>query len=119
MLDSNYTQVSEAKGPEFLLYWDKVRLWGFQRTVEEEVIKSMRKFIQSGGLFPPVPVTTLTGHIYLMAFLIDDEQGKPDGGHHRAYSHYIEKKPLLCRLVDQNYTAYNSTVDVKDIVFKL
>jgi hypothetical protein len=77
----------------------------------------MLRSIEQEKLFKPVNLVQFSRNIYFMAFLIDDEQGKPDGGHHRAYAHYLANKPLSCRIVNPKWIR-RGTIDIRDLIYK-
>lgn len=117
MIEGNYTKVSQVSGIEYELDFFRDNLYGFQRGVFRESIENIRQKIREGKILPSVNVILQNNNFY-MAYLIEDETGKPDGGHHRAYAHYIEGKVLPARIIDKKYMAFNSRINIKDIIVK-
>ena len=89
-----------AEGEEFYLDWDKDCLIGFQRQVNDLVVRAMQEGIQLKMKFLPVDVVKTGDHVYQIRYghLRDylPKKGR-DGGHHRGISHKLEGTPLLCR----------------------
>lgn len=104
MFDGNFTWISQVSGIETEINLGKTKLYGFQRGVFRNGIEDIRRKIREEFQFPRVNVIASGGDFYL-AFLVDDRTWKPDGGHHRAYAHYLEQKPLSVRVVDRKYIA--------------
>ncbi len=82
----------------FFLDLDSVVLLGFQKLVSDLEIDSLIKGINAGDGFEPVVVERVGRTTYRIASVHDYSAGGVHGGHHRAIAHYIESKPLKCRL---------------------
>lgn len=117
MIEGNYTKVSQVSGIEYALDFSRDNLYGFQRGVFRENIEDIRQKIHKGLIPPSVKVIRQNNNFY-MAYLIEDETGKPDGGHHRAYAHYLEGKFLPVSIIDPKYIAFNSRINIKEIIMK-
>jgi hypothetical protein len=115
ILDGNYTKVSQVSGIETELDLYKVRLYGFQKGVFRKNVEDIRERIKAGEMFQRVNVIQQSDSEFYMAFLINDEDGKPDGGHHRAYAHYLENKVLPVRIVEKQYICHPSWILINDI----
>lgn len=115
MIEGNYRKVSQVSGIKYSLDFSIEDLHGFQRVVFKGNIENIRQKIREGQILPSVNVIRQNNNFY-MAYLIEDETGKPDGGHHRAYAHYIEGKVLPVRIIDEKYIAFNSRINIKEII---
>ena len=78
----------------------------------------MLEAIAKNNLFPSVKIVRIGQDNYSMAFLINPEDGKPDGGHHRAFAHYRANKPLRCEVVPVKYRASHATIPIQDMVYR-
>jgi hypothetical protein len=77
---------------ERILYWDRDRLFGFEKVDRKNVegfIEALRKNREL-----PIVYVGMIGRDYLLL--------PPDGGHHRALSHYLENRPLRIGVLKQN-----------------
>jgi hypothetical protein len=95
----------------------KNELFGFQYTVSPTRIDNYCKLIRSGAEFPRVCVTTADNQSYHIAFLTDPKNGKPDGGHHRAYAYFLEKRPLPVKIIPLCYQNRRSRIPIQDMTF--
>ena len=77
---------------ERLLDWEQERLFGFEK-VERQNVEDFIEILRRGEQLPIVYVGMI-GRDYLLL--------PPDGGHHRALSHYLEKRPLRIGVLGQN-----------------
>lgn len=85
-------------GDEFWLDLSGVPLFGWEDVKSLAIARIYQNRIRSGADFPPVPVARFPYGFQLVPYAVN-EFGLTDGGHHRAVAHYIEGKPLNCRLV--------------------
>lgn len=118
MMLEDFTGVSEVKGIEAFLNLKVDNLIGFHKKVEEEKIKEMVELLKKGHSFPPVKVVKLMEHVYHMAFLIDEKTGHPDGGHHRAYAHFVAEKPLNVEIIDKKYMFPYPYTNIRNLMFR-
>ena len=118
MIDGNYFRTDEVQGEEVLLDLRVVDLLGFHKGVDRKVIDSMLESITNNFVFPPVKVVQVREKLYTLAFLINPEDGKPDGGHHRAYAHYCANKPLRCEIVPEMHRASHAVIPIQEITYR-
>lgn len=118
MIDGPYTTTKEVHGEEVFLDLNKVRILGFHKGVDKKDVESLIEAISKDAVFPPVKVVRSGEKIFSLAFLIDSETGKPDGGHHRAYAHYLAGKKLRCEIVPFCYLAQNAKIAIQDLVYR-
>ena len=116
IIDGNYTD--EVHGEEIMLDLRVATLLGFHKVVDKKEIESMLEAIAKNIIFPPVRIIKIGQNNYSMAFLINPEDGKPDGGHHRAFAHYQADKPLRCEVVPVRYRAVHATIPIQDMVYR-
>lgn len=94
-------------GNLFYLDLSSTPLYGFEREQNDLTLDALIKAIERNIVLPPVPVFEFEGNYYLSssAKIQISFGGKYlellDGGHHRAVAHFIAKKPLLCKLVNE------------------
>lgn len=116
IIDGNYTRTDEVHGEEVRLDLRVATLLGFHKGVDKDSINSMLEAIARNCVFPSVKIVQVGVNCYAMAFLINPEDGKPDGGHHRAYAHYCANKLLRCEIVPARYKAHNATIPIQQMV---
>ncbi len=114
----NYTTITEVEGSIIYLDLQKTMLFGFHKTVDKSLVDKYRVLIREGVNFPAVMVTTTDSTNFYLTFLLDPAQGKPDGGHHRAFSFYLENEPLLCKKVSNEHKATYADIPIKDLRYK-
>ena len=99
----------------FFLDLDREDLFGFERERNPYILQSIQRGIDAGDAFPPVRVLLVhpkKGFFSCSAasqptyFLEKNSPQyrlgrRPEGGHHRAFAHWILGKPLLCELVGE------------------
>jgi uncharacterized ParB-like nuclease family protein len=113
----NFTKISEIEGEERMLDLKKINLIGFHKGVDKEKVLSMLEAIAHNAQFPPVKVVEINEENYSMCFLVDDETMKPDGGHHRAYAHYLADKKLKVKIVSRKYI-HNIGINIREMTWR-
>jgi hypothetical protein len=116
MMDGFFGTTDDVNGIETSLDLYKNELFGFQYLVSPRKVDDFCKLIRAGVDVPRVCVTTTNNQSYHIAFLIDSKTGRPDGGHHRAYSHFLEKKPLQVKIVSLRYQNCRSIIPVQNLI---
>ncbi len=106
---------------ELFLDLHKVELYGWEKYKSKNLVYSLLEGIEQGDNFPPVSVVSARDFYYLDQLIFDRRfsQGKVlDGGHTRAYAHYILKKPLRCSItrVSENIFPPNRYFPIRDII---
>lgn len=114
IIEGNYTKVSQVSGIETELDLRTILLYGFQRGVFRKNVEDIQRKIRLDEKFQRVNVVRVRSEFY-MAFLINDNDGKPDGGHHRAYAHYLENKALSVKIVDEKYICHPPLILINDM----
>lgn len=91
---------------EEIIYLDleKVTLYGWEEENSIQTVDAIIRGIEAGDDFPAVPVYKIDEHEYWLDPNYLTEKGDAfnpltDGGHSRACGHYIEGKPLKCKLM--------------------
>lgn len=119
IIDGNYTKVSQVSGIETELDLHKVKLYGFQRKVVRQSVEDIQRRIRNKENLPRVCVIAQNPTEYYMACLFEDGTGRIDGGHHRAYAHFIQFEPLPVKIVNARYIAHPPWILVSDIKLEL
>ena len=112
-LDGQYTKVSEVSGIEIELNLRNHVVYGFQVGVYKTNVDDIRGKIRKGQKFERVNLTQ-EGDNFYFTFLVDDKTGRIDGGHHRAYAHFLEGRVLPVRIIDGKYRAIFSKFRIRD-----
>lgn len=95
-------------------------LYGWEREKSDLTVDALVRAIEQNTVFSPVPVFKFEGDYYLSYSTLTKSKDDPDwkltdGGHNRAVAHFIARKPLLCRLVDEKPGAQRK-IPIQDIV---
>lgn len=112
-------EISLDLSKESLEYWEQEKLReNDYRTFKRPsflVVEAMREGIRLGHKFPPVYVIKSEEGTYQINFgMLDEvqwgrfpEEQKPEdfnyGGLHRTISHYLERTPLRCKVLDNHF----------------
>lgn len=83
---------------DFLLDLREVVLLGFQQYVSRDAVQGVIRGIRARDDFPAVIVEQCGARTYRIATVAVQGTQELDGGHHRAVGHYLERRPLKCRL---------------------
>lgn len=102
-----------AVGDLFYLDLQAVDLYGWERDKSSALVRNLQAGIRSGWEFPSVPVVRFNYGFQLVPYGVN-EVNLCDGGHHRAVAHYMEKRPLKCRLVENEGSVANR-MHIRDI----
>ncbi len=102
-------------GREFYLDWKKDTLQVWELDKSFFVVAAMREGIKLGHRFPAVYVVEICDNFYRLAAGRVNSNDFYDGGHHRVFAHYLEKKPLLCSISDRIGANPNDYRDVSMI----
>lgn len=116
VVDGSCGDLSKVEGVEKLLCLETQNLYGFHRGVDKNKISTFQSLISKGFQLPIVPVVEDKGDFY-MALLLD-EIGKIDGGHHRAYSHYLKGEPLYVLKIHYEHINPSSVINIRDIEYR-
>ncbi len=98
-----------------LLDLDKEDLYGFERDRNPYILQSIDRGIDAGDTFPAVRVLLVHPSPRFFSCNVSSEPvyfiekdrpdhrigRRPEGGHHRAFAHWIRGEPLLCELVGE------------------
>lgn len=104
-----------VEGEEIFLDLSRVELFCFQKCVDRSIVSNMLEGIMLKKEFSPVGVTKINEDTYSLTILTDQD-GYMDGGHHRAYSHYVAGEKLRCLLVPSKYRAlHKPQITIRDI----
>ena len=114
----DFNTIDAVQGKSILLDLLITDLFGFHKSVDELTVMSMIEIIKSGADLPPVKIVTENNQTYHLTFLIDSETGRPDGGHHRAYSYFLSKKLLPCEIVPYQFKAYHTLINIRNMNFR-
>lgn len=108
-----------VEGEETFLDLSQKKLFCFQEYVDKGIISKMLGSIMAGKEFPPVGVVKINDDTYSLTILINSETGGIDGGHHRAYAHFVAEEKLRCIIIPSKYQAFHKLqLTVRDMRFK-
>ncbi len=112
----------------FHLNLNKEEIFGFERERNPYILRSIDQGIDAGDTFPAVRVLLVhpqkgffsrksspTPVYFIEKHGLDYRRGRrSEGGHHRAFAHWIRGKPLLCELVGEvQGSPYFFAADIK------
>lgn len=91
-------------------------LYGWETPQSKERVEEFLVALQEGAVFPAVAVYEEPDGYYLTPS-IENFDGTPDGGHHRAVAHYLGGIPLRAKILSAGGPPYtrNMQLHVRDM----
>ena len=88
---------------------------GFQEVVHRKKVDDFRKLLKKGVEFSPVGVFEVDSKSYYIAYLSFPD--RIDGGHHRAFAYFLEKRPLPIKVISSPHYAPFDYCPIKDLKY--